>query len=394
MIDFATAAWILALIAGSLTVGGLASVSAGAILVQRFARRPRRPARYRPAVTVLKPLCGDEPMLEQALASICAQAYPNFQIVFGVQDANDPALLVVRRVQERFPVCDIDVVTHASFHGPNRKISNLINMMPMARHEVLVFSDSDLHVPPDYLEQIVVALEGPRVGLVTTVCAGLPTTPGAAARLGATVISHTFLPGALLSRVMGREDCLGTTMALRRDTLARVGGLHSLVSHLADDAVLGNRIHGLGLRIAVAAVVPMTAVPEPSMRALWQHELRWARTIRSLEPVLFSLSIVQFPLFWAIAAVVLSGGELWSAGLLAASWMARVAAARCTDRALHRERQAPGAASIWLLPLRDFMSVAQVAASYLGHRVIWRGQIMRADNRRASRRVTQPFAKL
>ncbi len=367
-------------IAALLAACGLFAVTAAAFAVQRFATRTPQLPRHRPAVTVLRPLCGDEPMLEAALASICDQDYPEFQIVFGVRDANDPALLAVQRLRGRFPACDIVMVTDAAAHGANRKISNLINMMPAARHEVLVFSDSDLHVPSDYLERIVAALEMPGIGLVTTVCLGLPTTAGLAARLGATVISHSFLPGALLSRVLGREDCLGTTMALRRDTLARIGGLTSLVGHLADDNVLGKRVHRLGLGIGLADTVPMTAVPERSLRTLWQRELRWARTIRALEPVLFALSTLQFPLFWAAAAFALSGGAAWSGYLFLAVWTVRAIAARWTDRALLQKRRSTGAVPVWLLPLRECMSVCQVIASYLGGRVMWRGHVMHADD--------------
>ncbi len=374
----------LAAIAAFLAACGLIAVAAGAIAVQRFSVRARVHARGYPAVSVLKPLCGDEPLLEAALATMCVQTYPNFQIVFGVQDVDDPALRVVQRLKERFPACDIAVVISAVSHGPNRKISNLINMMAVVRHETLVFSDSDLHVAHDYLEQIVAALEIPGTGLVTTVCVGLPTAAGPAAKLGATVISHSFLPSALLSRALGRQDCLGTTMALRRDTLAEVGGLASLVRHLADDNVLGRRVHLLGLGIGLAGTVPLTAVPEGSLRALWQHELRWARTIRALEPLLFALSTLQFPLFWAAVAFTLSGGSAWSAGLFTTAWAFRAVAARWIDHALLRQRWPAGAAPVWLLPLRDVMSVSQVAASYLGGRVVWRGRVMRADDGRTA----------
>ncbi len=382
--DLSSGMGLLADLAALLAVCGLVAVAAGAVAVQRFAAQAAGTARHRPAVTVLKPLCGDEPLLEAALASICGQAYPTFQVVFGVQDADDPALLTVRQMQERFPACDIAVVVDATFHGPNRKISNLMNMMLAAQHEVLVFSDSDLHVSPHYLDQIVAALEAPGIGLVTTLCMGLPTSAGPAGRLGATGISHSFLPGALLSRALGREDCLGTTMALRRGTLADVGGLDALVRHLADDNVLAQRVRQLGLGVGLAATVPMTAVPERSLRALWQHELRWARTIRALEPLLFVTSTLQFPLFWAVAAFALSGGSSWFAELFGVAWAVRAVAARWVDRALFQEWRPVAAAPLWLLPFRDVMSVSQVAASYLGARVVWRGHVMHADDGRAS----------
>ncbi len=372
--------WLITL----LTLGGLAVLMAGAVAVQRFAAQAPCPMPLRPAVTVLKPLCGEEPLLEAALASICSQDYSEFQVVFGVQDASDPALLVVQSIQQRFPDCDIAVAINSSLHGSNRKISNLINMMPLVRHSTLVFSDSDLHVPPDYLDRIVATLETPGVGLVTTLCVGLPTTAGPAAQLGATGISHSFLPGALLSRALGREDCLGTTMALQRDTLARVGGLEALVRHLADDNVLAQRVRQLGLRVGLAGTVPMTAVPEASLPALWQHEMRWARTIRALEPALYIFSVLQFPLFWAASACVLSGGSAWSMGLFIVTWTIRAVAAHWVSRSLRQDWRPAIAVPVWLLPLRDAMSVSAVVASYLGARVVWRGHVMQADDGRNS----------
>lgn len=374
---------LLTWLAALLTATGLVTVAAGAVAVRRFAAAGPRSTRRRPAVTVLKPLCGEEPLLDAALDSICRQDYPAFQVVFGVQTADDPALLAVRRVQRRFPACDIAVTVNAALHGPNRKVSNLINMMPEARHDVLVFSDSDLHVPPDYLDGIVAKLEQPGTGLVTSLCVGLPTAAGMAARLGATGISHLFLPGALLSRALGREDCLGTTMALRRGTLARVGGLHALVRHLADDNVLAQRVRQLGLRVGLAGTVPMTAVPEASLGALWQHEMRWARTIRALEPALFTTSVLQFPLFWAACACVLAPGAAWSMGLFGAAWAVRATAALCINRWLRQGWRPAIGVPFWLLPLRDALSVSQVIASYLGGRVVWRGHVMQADDGRS-----------
>ena len=128
-------------------------------------------------VTVLKPLHGDEPLLEEALTSVCRQVYPPLQVVFGVNDAADTALPVVRRLQARFPGCDIAVVVEPTGHGANRKVGNLINMLPAAKHDVLVIADADMHVAPDWLHRLVVALDEPGVGLVTTVYTGVPVSP-------------------------------------------------------------------------------------------------------------------------------------------------------------------------------------------------------------------------
>jgi len=382
---------------------GVAQALVGSRLVTSFARKARQAEWVqpgaRPAVTVLKPLHGDEPLLEEALGTLCRQAYPAFQIVFGVQNAADPAVAVVRRLQARFPDVDMALVTDPALHGQNHKVGNLINMLPAARHDVLVIADSDVHVRPDYLDRLVSALLAQSVGLVTTLYAGLPVRIGGkdlAARLGATQITHGFLPGALLSRALGRQDCLGATMCLRRSDLERIGGFHSLVHHLADDNVLGRRIIGLGLRVALADTVVLTTVPEPNQSALFRHELRWARTIRALEPVGFAASVLQYPLAWALLTVALAGGSIWSIGLFLIAWVLRSVAALGVDSALAplwtnsdprtaEERGSNDNAAlafccpVWLLPLRDIFSVVVLLASYGGRQVDWRGQSLQAD---------------
>lgn len=390
----------LATLAALLCLIGLAQAVTGAALVARFSAAAARAARRsaRPAVTVLKPLHGDEPMLEPALASLCVQDYPDYQIVFGVQDRADQALAAVRHVQARFPATDIAVVCNPTSHGANSKVGNLINMLPAAKHDVLAIADSDLHVAPDYLGRLADALAAPGTGLVTTIYAGLPATGRLAARLAAMQITHIFLPGALLARATGRQDCLGATMLLRRDTLARIGGLQALADHLADDQVLGRRVRSLGLAVRLGHTVPATTVPETTITAVWRHELRWARTIRALVPGPFAASILQYPLFWALLAVPLSLGAVWSCSLFLLAWAVRSGAALWVDRALKPPlsaipddpRTARGrafACPVWLFPLRELISVAVMLASYASRRVEWRGQVMTADTPGRSRPV-------
>lgn len=368
MIDAASA------VLAGITVAGMAQCTAGWLAVRQFSRRRPAPAASRPPITVLKPLHGDEPLLERALASYCAQDYPAFQLVFGLQDAADPALAVLARLRTRFPHVDMAVVVDPAPHGANRKIANLINMLPYARHDVLVISDSDMHAAPDYLDHLVASLATPGVGLVTTLYAGLPAGDSLAGRLGAAGINHAFLPGALLSRTMGRQDCMGATMALTRETLNKVGGLPALSGHLADDAVLGRLVRARGLTIALADTVPATTVPETRMPTLFQHELRWARTIQSLVPLEFALSAVQHPLFWSALAVATSGIAAWACALFGVAWAVRAVAAWGVGRHLGLASRLP----IWCLPLRDLLSVAVILSSYRSDRVAWRGQTLRA----------------
>jgi ceramide glucosyltransferase len=375
------AAWI----AAGLSVLGLLQAMAGSLLVRRFVRRPHARPASTPPVTVLKPLHGDEPLLEQALESVCRQDYPVWQVVFGVQTPADAALGVVRRLRKRYRECDFAVVIDAAVHGPNRKVGNLINMLPAAKHDLLVIADSDVHVPAQWLRRLVAALERPGVGVVTTVYTGLPAPPSgppplhgrgvSVGALGVMHIHHYFLPGALLARAMGRQDCLGATMMLRRDTLRRIGGFQALVDHLADDNVLGRLVQGLGLDVALADTVPATTVPEATLRGLWRHELRWARTIRALEPLQFGASVLQYPLVWAALTVALAAAVPWSLAWFSIACAIRAFAARGTDQALHLADRTP----LWLLPLRELMSVAVMVASYAGRRVNWRGHTLQAE---------------
>lgn len=341
---------------------------------------PRLP-RTRPPVTILRPLCGMEPGLDQALDTLAAQRYPVFQIVLGVRDAADPAHDAALRFAARHRALDITVVADPALHGANRKISNLMNMLPAARHGLLVFSDSDLHVAPDYLDQIAVALEQPGAGLATTVCVGRVVRPTLASRLTCLHMRHSFLPGALLAHWSGRQDCLGNTMALHRGTLARAGGLAALVDQLADDNVLGQLVTGLGLRVTLARTVTAATVTGTALAAAWQHELRWARTIRTLFPLAFASSVLQFPLFWALLACVLAPAQPGFAALLAAAFALRAGAVCAIDRMLFRSFGiAPQRDLLHLLAVRDVVSVLLVAASFLGRRVTWRGHVLRAES--------------
>jgi ceramide glucosyltransferase len=365
----------------TLTAIGVAQVLLGWLAVARFAGTPLKAAGDSPPMTILKPLHGDEPMLAEALTTLCQQDYPaEIQIVCGVHDATDTAIPVVHALQTSFPNHDIALVVAPERHGTNPKIDNLINMLPTAKYDTLVLADDDVHARPDYLRRLANALASPGVGLVTTLYAGLPAFGNLFGALGASQITHGFLPGALLGRALGRRDCLGATMCLSRETLARVGGLEALRNHLADDNMLGRYVSAQGLEVALAQTVVATTVPEQGLAALWRHELRWARTIRSMEPAGFGWSVLQYPLYWAVLAVIASGGAGWTWALAALAWAIRALAVTGINRAL-REMLGGLAfrAPVWLLPLRDLLSVAEWIVSHAGRRVDWRGLTLEAD---------------
>ncbi len=364
-------AWIAGLFA---SIGVIQQVI-GTVLVARFAAAvPASPPSY-PPVSLLKPLCGVEPLTELALESFFLVEYPEFQLVFGVHNAADPVLEIVERLRARYPARDVAVVIDPTLHGSNRKISNLINMMPAATYETLVMSDADIHVPTYFLDRVVAALLAPGVGLVTTLYTALPGTPALATVMGANQINYNFLPGALLARKLGREDCLGVTMALTKTVLAQVGGLPAVANHLADDQVLGRLVRAQGYALTLAQVIPATTVPEANFEALLRHELRWARTIRALVPIPYAASVLQISLFWALLVVVASHGLAIAWVLFFGVLMIRYALARRIDRTLGLAK----AGEAWLFLVRDVVSAMIYVASFCGNHVDWRGQRMTAD---------------
>jgi ceramide glucosyltransferase len=367
---------ILAGIAGLFALIGVVQQFVGTLLVWRFNAAAAPVLVEFPAVSLLKPLCGVEPLTELALESFFLIDYPKFQLVFGVQDAEDPVLLIVERLRGRYPAQDVAVVVDPRLHGSNRKISNLINMMSEVSFETLVMSDADIHVPTYFLHRVVAALNEPGVGLVTTLYTGLPGTPHLATMLGANQINYTFLPGALLARKLGRQDCLGVTMALTRTVLAEIGGLRVVANHLADDQVLGRLVRAHGYDLTLAQVIPATTVPENDFAALFRHELRWARTIRALVPLPYAASVLQISLFWALLAIVLTKFSLAAVVLFMVVLMSRYIAARQIAAMLKLAK----AGDAWLFLLRDFCSVIIYVVSYAGDKVDWRGQTMLADS--------------
>jgi ceramide glucosyltransferase len=359
--------------ASVLAVVGCGYLLAATILVGRTARNhaPTLPIEP-PGVSVLKPLHGDEPGLFENLASFCRQNYPGrLQIVCGVQDAEDGAVAVVEHLQNVEPACDLDLVVDPAVHGLNRKVSNLVNMAPRARHDVIVLADSDMRVGPDYLSRVVAALDEPGVGAVTCLYYGAPFA-GVWARLCALAINSHFLPGVLVGLTLGRaRPCFGSTVAFRRKALGEIGGFPAFVDCLADDYAIGAALRAHGATISIPRFAIAHMCTQTSAGELWRHELRWARTIRSIDPAGYAGSIVAHPLPWALIAVLVGVG---SAAFLPAIAIAAAAIA-CRMALLRHVEQAYGLPpqAYWLVPTRDLLSFALLVVSFLGRDVSWKG---------------------
>ncbi|MDR6183685.1 bacteriohopanetetrol glucosamine biosynthesis glycosyltransferase HpnI [Asaia bogorensis] len=378
-LNWAGALTVLGYASACLALAGCTQSVIGAGLLSAFRRNERKILQQTPVnsstlapVTVLKPLHGDEPLLEEALRSFCEQDYAQYQIVFGVQRGDDPAIAIVRRLQRDYPELDLDLVIDGTTHGANRKIANLINMYPAARHDILVVSDSDIHVQRSYLRDVVQTLSAPEIGLVTTLYAGLSATRSIVRQFAASQINHNFMPGVMMSRLLGRQDCLGATMAFTRATLERIGGLQALADHVADDAVLGQLVRAHSRKIALAPCLTWTTVAEATARDMIDHELRWGRTVKNVEPVGYGLSAIQLPLFWASVTLACFQATLQAEMFFLAVWAIRSATAFFIDRLVGQSSPAVYA----LFPLREWLSAGIMVGSARGQKVEWRGQTL------------------
>jgi len=326
----------------------------------------------RNGVTLYKPLHGLDYSMKENLLSFCRQDYPNYQVVFGVSSADDPAISVVREVMAECPDVDTHLVINNRISGNNPKVSNLINMDAFAKYETLVISDSDMRVEPDYLNRVITEFSSDGTGLVTCLYKGTPA-PGLASKLGAMFISQWFTPSALIAATFGdMKHCFGATMAIKRGTLKEIGGFEAIASNLADDYTLGRLVREASLNIRLANVVVENIIEESSIRSLIMHELRWARTIRSVEPLgflsTFLTDTIPLSLILAILIAIAGYDWAWIGAPLALAIIVRVALHFSTKASFISKHPV----SIWIIPIRDLLSFFVRLLCYTGRTVNWR----------------------
>jgi ceramide glucosyltransferase len=371
--------WIITPIIHGLGIG-LAFAAAGYAWVALWAawKATRTPtishAKTPQPVTVLKPLHGAEPRLYDNLRSFCVQAHPDYQLVFGVREQNDPAIAVVQRLRDEFPQRSIALAIDPRVYGANFKVSNLLNMLPHAQHDWLVLADADISVPTDYLTRVTAPLADPGVGIVTCLYHGIPG-PSFWSRLGRLFIDDWFAPSVRLSHAFGSTRfAFGSTIALRRDALQAIGGFEALRDTLADDFWLGELTRRAGLRTVLSEVVVGTDVSESQLKELWTHELRWLRTIRSIAPAGFAMTFVCFTSPLLLLGLCLAPGPITTVLALlggGARVLLHFLQRRTGDRAFAWHE-------VLLIPLRDTLLLMEWAAALAGWQVRWRGQVMHA----------------
>ncbi len=363
-----------------LAVGGLVCCTGFLVLIAvaawRFRRR-KREAEQRdcaaPPVTLLKPLCGLEPNIEENLASFFQQDYPNFEIIFGTRDAADPALAVVQRLQRRYPEVPVTVVLSGQPDRPNAKVCALQYMLAEAQHEYLIISDSDVHVARNYIREVVPPLLNPQVGLVSCLYRGVPTG-GIWSRLEALGMSVEMTSGVIVADLLeGMKFALGPTMAIRRETLEAIGGIGVLADYCADDYVLGLRVFESGRAVVMSSHVIEHVILNRSLPDSIAHQVRWMKSTRfsrSAGHVGTGLTFaVPFGILGLIAGMAFHNVPL-AAALLGWAIANRMLMSLVTGWGVVRDPNA--LRQCWLYPLRDLMGFCFWLASFLGTTIVWR----------------------
>src|SRR5437660_10968790 len=340
-----------------------------------FLRESRRPhPEFTPPVSILKPLRGVDPQMYESFASHCVQDYPDYEIIFGVNEADDPAVDAVHQLMREFPSCRIKLVICPEVLGNNRKTSNLVQMLPHAQYGHIIINDSDIYVPPDYLRRVMATCSRSQVGMVTCPYNGI-AAPTMGSRLESIGISTDFFAGVLAARQIenGIHFALGSTLAMSCTALNAMGGLAPMVDYLADDFETGNRISKAGFEVVLVDLVVETHLPAYTFRQFFDHQMRWARSTRDSRRAGYIGILLTFGLPWAMIAVALAAAAWWSWLVLAAAVILR--AAVCVQVGVKVLHDSATVRRLALVPLRDLIAFWVWFASFAGHEVHWRGDV-------------------
>lgn len=354
-------------------VAGVAYLAVALVRVRAFARQLRTPENAAgdcPPITILKPLRGSEPHLEANLATFFEQDYPSYQIVLSVTSADDPALAAARRIVACYPHVDAEIVVAPAVQGiANPKIANALNAVARAKYGIVAMVDADMRVDRRYLAAIAAAFSDDQVGAVTCLYGGVPDR-NAVSALSAMFVNDHFIPSVLVAgAVEPLRYTFGSTMAFRRDVLERAGGLAELGRTIADDHRLGALMAEAGMRVVLAPYVVANVQGSPSLGALWQREVRWSRTTRSVRPLGSTLAVVTYALPLALGAWLLRPRSVARAMLLGAAAVLRMALHDTARSAFAPEaRPAPH-----LIPARDLLALAVWAVGRTGRSARWKG---------------------
>lgn len=355
--------------------GAIVFYGACALYTYQFFATPDldRPCLNEP-VSILVPVRGLDARAWENWTSLCQQEYPDYEVLFGVVDSNDPAVPVLNQLAATFPD-RVRLFIGLPPRGINHKDSSLSYLVEAMQHQVIVFVDSDIQVSADYLQTVTAPLTNSQVGMVTCAFVGHnPTlTVAALASLGR---GCDFIPSALIARQLegGLRFAVGATIALHKSTLMAVGGLH--YSRIGSDYNLGKRTAQAGYRVELSRYVLESDTGEETLRELFQRELRWARTIRFNRGPVYYTMVFCYGTVWCLPLMVLSGFQPWTIALTLGTFAIRYGQAFLSLSSLKCPELRRW---LWLLPLRDGLSFLVWAAGAFGQHVYWRGRQLRIE---------------
>lgn len=357
----------------ALALAPLAYYLVAIIVASRFflKERARSLPAFTPPVSLLKPVRGVDFATYENFKSFCTLNYPEYEILFCVNELNDPAVPVIERLKQEFPSRRIEIFSRAEQIGSNRKVNNLVLLTQQSRHEILVQSDGDVRVGPEYLKEVVAPFSDPDVGVVSCFYRGV-AEKNFWAELEAIGAASDFFPGALVANLPGEVTfALGASVTITKTWLAKIGGYEALADLLADDYEIGNRVHQAGGKVLLSPEAVWTMYPAQIFRSFWDHQVRWSRTVRLVRPASFVGLIFTHGLPLTVLAAVLAPSVWISAGYLGGYLVLRLLMAWVAgvwgvgDEVLRRK--------LWLVPLRDAIHFAVWLAGFTSNRVKWGG---------------------
>ena len=338
---------------------------------RKLRRLPSLDRSFTPPASILKPVRGLDREGYENFASFCRLDYPEYEVVFAVVEPDDPVIPIIQKLQREFPKCAIRLVAGIERSGPSPKMSNLCRLVKEAKYDLLVISDSDVRVEPDYLLDVAAPFADLKVGVVTAFFRGL-TEGGFAADVDAVGVPTDASASTLVARKLGGIDfALGWTMATTKARLAEIGGFESMVDHHSDDFVLGNEIAKRGYRVELTRKPVWMVFPNEKLSHVFKHELRWSIMLRGIRPAGYLGMAMTFGLPWSLLAAAVAPSTTIAAGYLLAYLVLRLTVAWVIGAwglgdPVVRKR-------IWLVPVRDALNFAVYVASYFSDTVRWRG---------------------
>ena len=339
-----------------------------------FAHSPVYDEAFHPAVSILRPICGIDSKTYQNLASFCQQEYPEYQIIFGVQDPQDPSMEVVRQLIKDFANLDIQVTASLYSFGANRKVSNLAHAVTKAKYDILLLADSDVRVEPDYLRRVIQPLSDPAVGVVT--CLYRSIAQGWVTTIEALSTPTEFLPGVLVSTALeGIKFAMGQTIVIRRSVLEEIGGFAAIADYLADDFQLGFLPTQAGYKVVLSDYLIDHVMPQSAIAESIHRQTRWLVGIRASRPWGYIGLIFTHGTVTSLLFLLATGGSVLGWSVLSVAWVMRLAMAwfvgiRCLGDPVAQKL-------FWLVPLRDGISFVLWGYSLIGNTVEWRDRQFR-----------------